>query len=427
MILGAVLFDPVTALAIAVDQELAADHFYLKRHAEVFRICLECYHKGNLPNFGLVAAELEQQGKLEEMGGRNFITSLIEFTAPTLSVEANIRKVIDDARRRQAIRSYQQAAADLHDSQKDFSQVCDQVSQQVYSLSQESRSRYAMRPIGQTMADVILDLESQDEPFLSTGIREFDRKVGGFTPGYWVAGGRTSMGKTHFGLNLVYAMASRHNKPALFISCEMNARSIGQRLLARQSRIDSSRIRKKQIADHEWEALGEASTALAAMPIEIYPHPNPTEIEIRQKIRQVCDQYGEPPKLIMVDYLQKLWWHNDRNRAEDLGKISQALYTISQDFDTTVVSLVQINRGINARADKRPTESDIKDCGNVEQDADLIMLLYRDEFYNPNSTDTGVTELIIPKNRNGTTGTIRLLHELKYGNYLEEVKILGNR
>jgi replicative DNA helicase len=272
--------------------------------------------------------------------------------------------------------------------------------------------------MAQVATEVMTELESPTARKFSTGLKELDRITGGFSQGYWVVAGRPSMGKTHVLLHLAHTMA-QHGKPVLFISCEMSRQKIGLRLLAREARIDSARLQRKHVTDSEWPTIGQALQTLAGLPLSIYDNPSSSEVDIRQKIREMADTYGQSP-LVVIDYLQKLWWNNNgRTRAEQLEKTSAALYKMTFDYKTTVIVGAQINRGVGERSDKRPTMSDIKDSGSVEQDADLVLTLYRDEYYDAETQDRGITEIGVAKNRDGPVGNIRVLHDLKFGHYMD--------
>jgi replicative DNA helicase len=416
-ILGALLFDPACVMAGVIEQEFPVEAFYAGHSQIIFRTCCELFHRGVMPDFCIVATTLEQTDQLDEIGGRNRLIDLLEFSSSTVQIDHYLAKVLDDYHRRQAIRVMDTAIAEARDPNTLLNQTLEKAAQANHAITSTTQQSYTMASMAQVATEVMCELESPTVPGLSTGLNELDRMTGGFSQAYWVVAGRPSMGKTHVLLHLAH-VAAQHGKPVLFISCEMNKRRIGQRLLARQTRIDSARIQRKQISESEWPAIGQAMQDLACLPLEIYDNPTPSEIDIRQKIRQIADSYGQSP-IIIIDYLQKLWWNNNgRTRAEQLEKTSAALYKMSADHKTTVIVGAQINRGVGERSDKRPTMSDIKDSGSVEQDADLILTLYRDEYYDKASEDRLITEIGVAKNRDGQVGTIRVLHDLKFGHYM---------
>lgn len=417
-LLGSLMLDPACVMAAVIDQGFVAEALYMGHHQTIFRTCCELYHRGIMPDLGMVATTLRQSDQLDKVGGQNRLADLLESASSAVMIDQYIGKLLDDYRRRQTIRILDEAIVDCRDPNIKLSETIEKAAQATHALT-VTNQQYTMASMAQVSAELMLDLESQKQPLVTTGLKELDRMIGGFSPGYWVAAGRASMGKTHVLVHLAHEMA-KQSKPVLYISCEMAKDRIGRRLLARQARIDSSRLRRKQITESEWVVIGQAMQDLAQLPLEIYDHPNPSEINIHQKIRQLTSTYGQSPGLIVVDYLQKLWWDNNgRTRAEQLEKTSAALCAMSTAYNATVLVGAQINRGVEGRSDKRPTMADIRDSGAVEQDADVVLTLYRDEYYNPATDDRNVTEIDIAKGRDDRTGKIRVLHDLKFGHYFD--------
>lgn len=418
-ILASLLLYPISTAEVISDKKLKPEHLYLKAHQFLLGTCVEILQAGKLLDITSIAIHLQQLGKLEDIGGQNKLIELIENgqaanSAPHL--EAWIDKIIEDDVRRKGIQRYLQSIDDLHNPQIQPSEAFERASRDTYSLCVKETERYQLTSSGEAVASVFNELQSSDQVKYLSGLKDLDNLTDGLSLGYWVVAGRASMGKTHFGLFLAHAMSEY--EPVLIISAEMPTQKIAQRLLAKISRIESHRLKSKRIANDEWPILAEAGKTLASLPIEIYDKPNPQEIDIRQRVQQMIRKYGKPPGMILVDYIQKLSWYPNLNRTQDLERISNKLYEMSKDYKTRVVALAQLNRGVENRADKRPVMSDVKDCGSIEQDADVLILLYRDEYYNSESGDKGITELNLVKNRDAETGVVKVLHELRYGNYI---------
>lgn len=417
-ILSAIFLDPLTVCGVAIELALSPDHFYLEAHQITYAACLHILHRQAVPDLNSVLTHLQQAGTLEKVGGAGRLIGLLDTIVSTAPVKSWVLKIIEDANRRKGIKVFSQAIEDLHDPEIAPDESFEAAARESYAISSQSTDRYTMAPLSTIAAEAMIELEGEDTPQIpQTGLTEFDRMTGGFMPGYWVIAGRSSMGKSHFGLQLAHSMAGA-GEPVLFVSCEMSKKRLFQRLLARESLIPSNRLRDRQIADYEWESISAAMGRLGQMPIEIYDKPNPSELDLRQKINRFTADYGKAPRLIVVDYLQKLRWGGGSSRAYELEAISNTLFQFSADYGSTVATLAQINRGVEGRNDKRPMMSDIKDCGAVEQDADLVITLYRDEYYSPETEERGITEVSIEKSRDGKTGSIKLLSQLEFSRYL---------
>ncbi len=233
-----------------------------------------------------------------------------------------------------------------------------------------------------------------------------------------IIAGRPSMGKTAFGLEVARKMAEIHHLPVAIFSLEMSKEQLIYRLLASQSKmrstdvgIDSNRLRAGQINDHEWSTVSMAISALSDIPIFIDDTPNPSVTELRSKARRLQAEKGGSLGLILIDYLQLMEGSGSDNRVQELSRITRSLKGLSRELNVPVIALSQLSRGVEARTNKRPMLSDLRESGSIEQDADLVINLYRDEYYNPDTPDRGIAEIIIAKHRNGPVGTVKLLFE----------------
>jgi replicative DNA helicase len=418
-ILAAVMFDPENVAPACLELGLTVEHFYLRRHQAIYATALDLHRQGLAADLMQIATRLQQSGQLDQIGGQASLVAMLDNFVSAASLPSWVRKVIEDATRREGIRLLTDGIEQLYDPQTQPETVFEQSARSTYDLTQRSGQRYVMSPLSEVAAAAMAELDSQiDDTAASTELPDWDAVTGGFTPGYWLIAGRASMGKTQLALHFTRAMA-RTGGPVLFISCEMTKVKLFRRLLSREARIPATRLRDRQIAASEWETIGHAMAALAKLPIEIYDCPNPSETDLRQKINRISSTYGQPPKLIILDYIQKLRWGDSQVRAYELEAISNKLFEFHKDYNATVIALAQIGRGVESRTDKRPGMADLKDCGAFEQDADYVFTLYRDDYYNPSaSTDRNVLEVGVQKARDSQTGTIKLLTDFAISDIL---------
>jgi replicative DNA helicase len=251
-------------------------------------------------------------------------------------------------------------------------------------------------------------------PGLSCGFYDLDAMTQGFQRSdLIIVAGRPSMGKTSFTMNVARNIAAFHKLPVAVFSLEMSKEQLVQRLLASEVRIESGRLRAGRVSQNEWEPLGHAISTLSQLPMFIDDTPNISITEIRSKARRLQAEQGGALGLILLDYLQLMDGGSD-NRVQELSRITRALKGLARELSVPVIALSQLSRSVESRTNKRPMMSDLRESGAIEQDADLIMMLYRDEYYNPDTPDRGIAEVIISKHRNGPTGTVKLLFESQF-------------
>jgi replicative DNA helicase len=230
-----------------------------------------------------------------------------------------------------------------------------------------------------------------------------------------IVAGRPSMGKTAISLQIARRIAEIHKLGVAVFSLEMSKEQLVQRLLASESRIDSNYLRAGRISQNQWEPLSRAIGVLSQLPIYIDDTPNPTLGEIRSNARRLQAERPEGLGLIMVDYLQLMGSGDGTDgRVQELSKITRSLKALARELNVPIIALSQLSRGVESRTNKRPLMSDLRESGSIEQDADLVILLYRDEYYNPDTPDRGICELILAKHRNGPVGTVKLLFDPQY-------------
>lgn len=252
-------------------------------------------------------------------------------------------------------------------------------------------------------------------PGIPCGFYDLDAMTQGFQRSdLIIAAGRPSMGKTSFVLNIARNIAAFHKLPVAVFSLEMSKEQLVYRLLSSEVEIESGRLRAGRISQNEWEPLGHAISALSQLPVFIDDTPNISVTEMRSKARRLQAEQGGALGLVLIDYLQLMEGSGSENRVQELSRVTRALKGLARELSVPVIALSQLSRGVESRTNKRPMMSDLRESGSIEQDADLIIMLYRDEYYNPDTPDRGIAEIIITKHRNGPVGTVKLLFEPQF-------------
>ncbi|MFZ3117245.1 MAG: replicative DNA helicase [Variovorax sp.] len=365
-----------------------------------------------------VYEQLQNLGKADEMGGLVYLNSLAQYV-PSAS---NIRRYAEIVRERSILRKLVSAADEIatnafNPQGKAVDKILDEAEQKIFNIGEEG-SR--MKQGFQSMDSLVVELldrvtEMADNPNDITGIRtgfyEFDKMTSGLQAGDMIVlAARPSMGKTSLAINIAEHVALNEGLPVAVFSMEMGASQLAVRIVGSIGRIDQGHLRTGKLTDEEWPRLTEAIEKLRTISLHIDETPGLTTSELRANARRLARQYGKLG-LIVVDYLQLMSVSssmNDENRATAVGEISRGLKMLAKELKCPVIALSQLSRGVESRTDKRPMMSDLRESGAIEQDADLIMFIYRDDYYDKNSKEPGVAEVIISKHRNGPTGTVKL-------------------
>jgi replicative DNA helicase len=365
-----------------------------------------------------VSEQLQNQGKTAEMGGLAYLNSLAQYV-PSAS---NIRRYAEIVRERSILRKLVSASDEIatnafNPQGKAIDRILDEAEQKIFNIGEEG-SR--MKQGFQSMDTLVVELldrvqEMADNPNditgVPTGFYDLDRMTSGLQPGDMVVlAARPSMGKTAFAINIAEHVALNEGLPVAVFSMEMGASQLAVRVVGSIGRIDQGHLRTGKLSDEEWPRLTEAIEKLRTVSLHIDETPGLTPSELRANARRLARQCGKLG-LIVVDYLQLMSGSGGSggdNRATELGEISRGLKMLAKELQCPVIALSQLNRSVEQRTDKRPMMSDLRESGAIEQDADIIMFIYRDDYYNKDSKDPGVAEIIIGKQRNGPTGTVRL-------------------
>ncbi|EJL77669.1 replicative DNA helicase [Variovorax sp. Varisp85] len=364
-----------------------------------------------------VYEQLQNLGKADEIGGLVYLNSLAQYV-PSAS---NIRRYAEIVRERSILRKLVTASDEIatnafNPQGKAVDKILDEAEQKIFNIGEEGTR---MKQGFQSMDSLVVELldrvtEMAENPNDITGIRtgfhDFDKMTSGLQPGDMIVlAARPSMGKTSLAINIAEHVALEEGLPVAVFSMEMGASQLAVRIVGSIGRIDQGHLRTGKLSDEEWPRLTEAIEKLRTVSLHIDETPGLSTSELRANARRLARQYGRLG-LIVVDYLQLMSTSSsgDENRATAVGEISRGLKMLAKELKCPVIALSQLSRGVESRTDKRPMMSDLRESGAIEQDADIIMFIYRDDYYNKESKEPGVAEVIISKHRNGPTGTVKL-------------------
>jgi replicative DNA helicase len=362
-----------------------------------------------------LAETLELHGELDRVGGMGYLSELADSTPTASNVSAYAEIVLERATVRKLIAvAHEIAESGFNPQGRDSARLVDEAESKVFQIGDERPSRGGPQTIRPLLTKAV---EKIDELYLtkgaltgvSSGFKDIDDITSGLQPSdLIIVAGRPSMGKTALMMNMAESAVIAGNKPVLVFSLEMPSHSLILRMLSSLGRIDQTKIRTGQLSDDDWPRLTSAVTLLNDKPLFVDDTPALTPNEIRSRSRRVAREHGDLG-MIVVDYLQLMQTSGTpENRAVEISEISRSLKSIAKEFDCPVIAGSQLNRGLEQRNDKRPIMSDLRESGAIEQDADLIMAVYRDEVYHDDTEDKGIAEIIILKQRNGPIGRKKL-------------------
>ena len=412
-VIGGLLLSPDGWDAIA--ELVAAEDFYRPEHRAIFRQIAKLVDLGQPVDVITVADRLLATGELEAAGGHTYLAELAETTLTAANIRAYAKAVHERAVLRKLIDAAQDiATTGFHPEGRTAEELLDEAERRIMQISEEgpkTGGARAMEPLLQGALERIEELfqSGGDITGLSTGFIDLDRMTSGLQDSDLViVAGRPSMGKTSFAMNLVENAATHTEQPILVFSMEMPAEQLVIRMMSSLGRIDQTRVRTGKLEQDDWPKLSAAMAKLKEANIFIDDTPALTPTEVRSRARRVAREHGSLG-MIMVDYLQLMRVAGaNEGRTAEISEISRSLKAIAKEFGCPMVALSQLNRALEQRPNKRPVNSDLRESGAIEQDADVIMFIYRDEVYHEDSQDKGTAEIIIGKQRNGPIGTCRL-------------------
>jgi len=410
-LLGAMLLK-AQAIADAV-QVVHSEDFYKPAHGHIFEAITSLYGSGQPVDPVSVGEELKRAGLLEAIGGAAVLLSLQNHTPAVSNAGYYARIVEENALLRRMLVTAGEIAELAYHPLDDIPKTVDTAEALMYEVGQRRMSD-TMVPLSELLGPSLDRLEAlydRDESITGTpsGYHDLDELLSGLQPNALiVVGARPAMGKTAFGLGAAANAAVKFKKNVLYFSLEMGHVELTQRLLGSEGRIDATRLRNGKLTESDWSKITKAMSRLEEAPLWIDDNPNLTVMEIRAKARRLKSKVGDLG-LIVVDYLQLMSGRaRAENRQVEVSEISRGLKILARELQCPVMALSQLSRALEMRTDKRPMLADLRESGSIEQDADVVLFLYRDEVYNADSPDKGQAEVIVSKHRNGPTGVCRL-------------------
>ncbi len=427
-VLGAMMVSEAAIEPVILDVRLQADDFYRDRHRTIFSAIIKMREEDGAIDVLTVSEALAQQGQLDNVGGRDLVASLAARVPAAGNARQYARIVKQNALMRrldQAAKLIQQSVAERDGEPNEMVENAERLLFQV-AHEEKAADFKSLEDVLHSEWDRLQLLHENKTELIGTpsGFKELDDKTGGFqNNNLIVIAARPSMGKSAIVCNIAENAALKHGKTVALFSLEMSESELAQRFLASQGRISSDRLRKGTVSKSDWPKVVEANNRLAEAPLWIDDSSDLGLLELRAKARRLAAQEhgaGRELGLIIVDYIQLIRADDPRNnRVEQVSQFSRGLKLLSGELGVPVIAVSQLSRAPEQRPDKRPILSDLRESGAIEQDADLVMFLYRDEYYNPESEDQGVAEVHIAKHRNGPIGTVKLVflsHYPKFAN-----------
>jgi len=422
-LLGAMLLSR-DGIYAATEARIGVDDFYKPAHGHVFDAMMALYGQGEPVDPVTVAEELRRSGLLEGMGGKSTLLRIQAATPASANAGHYAQIVSELALLRRLIAVAGDIAESAYSDPSDVTETVDRAEAMVFEVA-EHRVADSLTLLKSALDDAVDELEHLVErgsaiTGVATGYLDLDELLLGLQPSTLnVVAARPGQGKTSFALGAAMNVALENGRPVLFFSMEMGAKELTKRLLAAEARVPARNLQTGQIADHDWSRLSEAVGRLAEAPFFIDDNPHCTVMEMRAKARRTRARYGDLG-LVVVDYLQLM---SSPRRAEsrqvEVSELSRGLKILARELHCPVMALSQLNRQLEYRTDKRPMLADLRESGSIEQDADVVAFIYRDEAYNPESEDRGTAEVIVAKHRNGPTDSVRLAfldHLAKFAN-----------
>ncbi len=421
-VLGAMLLAP--GAIGAVSEICRAEDFYRQSHGRIYRAALALYGRGEPVDAITLTDELDKLGELEEVGGRSRIHELAALVPASANAGHYARIVHEMATLRGLITCGQEIATLGYERPGEVVDLVDRAEQIVFAISQ-SRVSSEFSHIEQLLKESFERITALYEAGveitgIASGFRDIDRITSGFQPGNLVIiAARPSMGKSALALCMAANMGVRLNIPVALFTLEMSKAEVTQRLMCSEAKVESQKLRSGKLSPEDWPRLTAACDKLARAPIYVDDTGSITMMEIRSKARRL--KAREPNLgLVIVDYLQLMTsGASVENRVQEVSAISRNLKVLARDLEVPIVALSQLSRAVEQRSDKRPILSDLRESGAIEQDADIVGFIYRDEYYNDESDQQGLAEIIVAKHRNGPTDTIKLSFLKRYAKFAD--------
>ncbi|WP_124728570.1 replicative DNA helicase [Staphylospora marina] len=419
-VLGSIFLEP--SVIYQVTERIRPEDFYRQSHQKLFQVMVELAERGEPVDLVTLTAELRDRKWLEETGGLSYLTELSTAVPTAANADYYARIVEEKAILRRLIRTATQIAASGYAGGEELGELLNDAERRILEISQRRIKGAGFVSIRDVLMESYEQIEAQH--FNKTGISgiptgfvDFDKMTSGLKGSELIIlAARPSMGKTAFALNLAQNVAVRQGKTVAIFSLEMSASQLVMRMLASEGNIDAQAFRTGNLDEEDWEKLTMAMSALSEAPVFIDDTPGVTVFDIRAKLRRLQAEHGLD--LVVIDYLQLITGRGRESRQQEISEISRSLKLMAREFDVPIIALSQLSRAVEQRQDKRPMLSDLRESGSIEQDADMVCFLYRDDYYNEESEKKNIAELIIGKQRNGPVGKVELLFLKNYAKFL---------
>ncbi|AFS71918.1 MULTISPECIES: replicative DNA helicase [Exiguobacterium] len=421
-VLGAIMID--ADRLISASERLLPQDFYRAAHQRIFETMLVLSDRGEAIDLVTVTAELSTLGILEEVGGLPYLGELAEGVPTAANINYYVNVVDQKSTLRRLIRTANEIVTDGYERQNEVDVLLNEAERKILEVSQGKGSA-SFIPISDVLTSAYatidkLHKQSGETTGIPTGFRDLDKVTAGFQRNdLIIVAARPSVGKTAFALNISQNVATRADENVAIFSLEMGAEQLVMRMLCAEGNVDAQRLRTGQLEDEDWGKLSLAMSSLSQAGIYIDDTPGIRVNDIRAKCRRLKQEHGLG--MIMIDYLQLIQGNgrSSDNRQQEVSEISRSLKSLARELEVPVIALSQLSRGVESRQDKRPMMSDIRESGAIEQDADIVAFLYRDDYYNKETEDANTIEIIIAKQRNGPTGTVKLAFRKEFNKFVD--------
>ncbi|MBB6625383.1 replicative DNA helicase [Clostridium gasigenes] len=392
-------------------EKLKEEDFYRDRHKALYKALREMFQKDMAVDLLTILEYLKSTDMLEKSGGVTYISELSASVPTTANLSAYIKIVEEKSLLRRLIKSSTKIIEESYNGQDDVDKVLDSAQKKIFDIAEKKNSG-DYEVLSSVLERGFLEIErlfnnKGEITGVGSGIKDLDEKTSGFQKGEMILiAARPSMGKTTFALNIAETAALRHGKSVVIFSLEMPREQLAYKLLCSEARVDMLKLRTGNLEDDDWERIAKATGPLSKAKIYIDDTAGLSVMEMRSKCRKIKMEHGID--MILIDYLQLMSGSNTESRQQEVSEISRSIKALAKEMECPVIALSQLSRAPEQRADHRPMLSDLRESGSIEQDADVVMFLYRDEYYNKESEDRGTAECIIAKQRNGPVGTIKM-------------------
>ncbi len=411
---------------MAAMELLTPESFYARQYGIFFQAITEVYNSGRPVDSVTIPEKLKEMQAPPEITNARFIAELIESVPLSANIRAYARIVRDNAIKRSLIRACDEISSVCYQGSEEVPEILSDAEKKVFDIVQNQDRGEGLTPISRITMDVLDDIQKAQKSGsavtgVETGFKRLDRMTAGLQKSDLILiAARPSMGKTALALNIAEYAAFRKNRKVMIFSLEMSKEQLVKRLVSMESYVDASRLRVGDIRDNEWKDVIAGATIIGRSGLVIDDTASITVAEMKTKCRKQMMEGGLD--LILVDYLQLMSAGSSRREAgrqQEISEISRSLKTLARELNVPVVALSQLSRAVEQRPDKRPMLSDLRESGAIEQDADLVMFIYRDDYYHPDTEERNVAEIIIAKQRNGSVGSLKLNWTPEYTKFMD--------